>query len=227
MIFFDLDGTLLDNDAAVRAGVIVFLEAFRAEFSQDLESFLPRWEAATERHFQSTVSGRKESFWGQRRARMREIFGRDFSDEEADSRFKVYLAAYEAGWRLYPDVRPCLEALAGRRIGLISNGDGEQQRAKLQRLGLGDTFEVVVISREVDCAKPDRAIFDLAAKQANVAVGDCTYVGDRLEADALGSRDAGMKGIWLNRKMTSIAVPSGISVISELRELPSLLLAQD
>jgi putative hydrolase of the HAD superfamily len=226
MILFDLDGTLLDDAAAVRAGVAVFLEAFRSDFTEDLETFHRRWVSVSEKHFQSMNWMKKTSFWGQRRSRMREIFGRDLSDEEADERFKVYLKVYETSWRLYPDTLPCFEALAGKRIGLITNGDGTQQRLKLARLGLEDRFSVVVISREVDCAKPEPTIFQLAAKLGGVRVEDCVYVGDRLDADALGSQGAGMRGIWLKRDGKPTAEPVSVEVIASLEALPALIAAR-
>jgi putative hydrolase of the HAD superfamily len=226
MIFFDLDGTLLDDAAAVRVGVAVFLEAFRSDFTEDLESFHRRWVSVSEKHFQSMNWMKKTSFWGQRRSRMREIFGLDLSDEEADERFKVYLKVYETSWRLYPDTLPCFEALADKRIGLITNGDGTQQRLKLARLGLEDRFSVVVISREVDCAKPEPAIFQLAAKLGGMRVEDCVYVGDRLDADALGSQGAGMRAVWLERTRNVAEAPQGITMIGSLQELPALVAAK-
>jgi putative hydrolase of the HAD superfamily len=154
---------------------------------------------------------------------MREIFGRELADDEADAKFKVYLQAYNNSWQLYADVKPCLEALKGQPLGLISNGDGEQQRAKLEKFGLGAFFSVIIISREVDCAKPDKAIFELAAKQADRKLEDCVYVGDRLQADALGSSRAGMRGIWLRREGPPAELPAGIEVIQSLQELPKLI----
>jgi putative hydrolase of the HAD superfamily len=168
----------------------------------------------------------KTSFWGQRRSRMREIFGRDLSDDEADERFRVYLKVYEESWRLYPDVLPCFEALGDRRIGLITNGDGTQQRLKLARLGLEGRFSVVVISREVDCAKPDPAIFQLAAKLGGARAEDCVYIGDRLDADALGGQGAGMRGIWLKRDGQPAAASVGVEVIASLQALPAMLAAK-
>jgi putative hydrolase of the HAD superfamily len=100
---------------------------------------------------------------------------------------------------------------------------GEQQRSKIQKLGLVPYFSTVIISREVGCAKPDKAIFELAARKAGVDIKDCVYVGDRLEPDALAAQKAGMRGIWLDRKSEWDGGDLGVPVIRGLNELPELL----
>ena len=46
---------------------------------------------------------------------------------------------------------------------------------------------------------------------------ECVYVGDDFEEDAIGSRRAGMKGIWLNRDDSSH--PDEVGMIRTLNEL--------
>jgi putative hydrolase of the HAD superfamily len=222
MIFFDLDDTLLDHNSAARAGAAKFYETFRSDFDEELESFLVRWETVAEKYFQSNNSF-PYSLLEQRRMRMRDIFSTPPTDEEADARFQIYLDAYELNWRLYPDSISCLKTLQDHKLGLITNGESEQQRSKIQKLGLGPYLSTIIISREVDCAKPEKAIFELAAKQAGVNVKDCLYVGDRLQTDALSCQKAGMKGIWLDRQGKGVDGEFEITVIRSLMELPGLL----
>jgi putative hydrolase of the HAD superfamily len=223
VIFFDLDSTLLDHNEAAKAGAARFYETFHASLQGDLEAFLIRWDAVAEKYFQTGEDGREMNHTQSRRARMREIFSESLSDQEADKRFSVYVKTYEEHWRLFPDCLPCLQALQGRKLGLITNGVGEQQRSKIQKLGLGPYFSTVIISREVGCAKPDKAIFELAAREAGVDIKDCVYVGDRLEPDALAAQKAGMRGIWLDRKSQWNGEEVGVPVIRGLTEVPELL----
>ena len=53
------------------------------------------------------------SFVEQRRARVREFLGIDFTDAEADQALLPYLHAYEASWQLVPGVHEFLERSAG------------------------------------------------------------------------------------------------------------------
>ncbi len=131
MIFFDLDDTLLDHETAARAGATHVFNRFRSSFKEDLESFLARWHGVSEKYFQSN-SKIKYELWEERRLRIGKFFRKKVSAQEAESRFKLYLGAYEAVWRLFPDAVPCLEALRGRKLGLITNGESEMHRLKIQ-----------------------------------------------------------------------------------------------
>lgn len=227
VVFFDLDATLLDHDAAAKAGATKFFETYRPHFSMSLEDFLALWESAAEKYFQTGEAGREANHTQSRRGRMRELFLEQLSDQEADRRFKAYLETYEAHWRLFEDSLPCLKSLRRFPLGLITNGTGEQQRSKIQKMGLSPYLSHVIISREVDCAKPDKAIFELAARKAGVDQGNCIYVGDRLKTDALAAQGAGMRGIWLDRKNQWDGSEVGACVIQSLAELPDLLQDKD
>ncbi len=43
-VFFDLDGTLLDDDAAMRAGALAILAQHRAAFDLPDDAFARRWK---------------------------------------------------------------------------------------------------------------------------------------------------------------------------------------
>jgi putative hydrolase of the HAD superfamily len=59
-------------------------------------------------------------------------------------------------------------------------------------------------------------------------IHECFYVGDRMDTDAIGSKRAGMIGIWLNRKGELIPddVRTEIMVIETLGELRGKLNSQ-
>jgi putative hydrolase of the HAD superfamily len=223
MVFFDLDDTLLDHSAAAKAGATKVYETYRSSFKEDLEDFLLRWETVSEKYFQSNSPFLRLTTEERRRGRVREIFSHPLSEIEADARFQVYLDTYESRWELFTDSLPCLRSLKGRSLGLITNGEKEQHRSKIRKTNLGSYFSTVIISGEVGCAKPEQAIFELAAKQAGVPLADCVYVGDRLETDARSSQKAGMKGIWLDRKNRGAESGLEVPVIQSLMELPGLL----
>jgi putative hydrolase of the HAD superfamily len=100
---------------------------------------------------------------------------------------------------LCPGARAALEALrVNYRLILISNGSSELQREKLVRLGLIDLFECVLISAEVGCAKPDRAIFLQALARSGVVADEAVMVGDSFEQDVRGALAAGLRVYWLD-----------------------------
>lgn len=222
MIFFDLDDTLLDHGYAQRTASGKFFEHFAERLPYAREQFQPAWTVILERHFERFARG-EISFAEMRQSRIREVFADPaMEDEEAEARFNVYLRNYEANWRLFDDVLPCLERLNHHGIGIITNGNHLQQHQKLERIGLAGRFSTVVISEEVGLGKPDMGIFLEGCRRAGVQPAECVYVGDHWHNDVLGSRAAGMRAVWLNRK--KLPVPdSAVPVIESLGELdPSL-----
>jgi putative hydrolase of the HAD superfamily len=140
----------------------------------------------------------------------------------ADELFAGYFRVYEAHWALFPDVLPCLDDLAEHRFGIISNGNGIEQRSKLERTGIASRFETIHISTECGQPKPAAEIFHRAGHAAEVDVQNAVYVGDLYEIDALGARHAGLNGIWLDRNQAR-RVDHRPPIIGGLSELADVL----
>jgi putative hydrolase of the HAD superfamily len=218
-ILFDIDETLMDHNAAFRAGTAALHRA--GGTLGDEAEFLARWSAAHERNFDRFLAG-ELTHEEQRRRRVRDTFGEALTDAEAERLFAIYITAYEAAWSLHEDALRCLDALAAHPLGVVSNGHSEQQRAKLARLGIADRFRHVTISQDCGVAKPDARIFARACAECGVAPNEAVYVGDRYEVDAEGARRAGLIGIWLDRERTASLRHAG-PVIRSLEELPALI----
>jgi putative hydrolase of the HAD superfamily len=229
MIFFDIDGTLMDHAHAESAGALAFREEIPVFADADPMEFVALWHRLAEKHMNRFLAGETD-LQGQRRDRMRELYGSvdaGIDSRGAEAAFERYLAYYRASWRLYPDALPCLDALAGESLGVISNGGSDQQRRKLAILGIGDRFDTVLISGDLGRAKPDPAIFLRACELAGLELADCVYVGDRLDTDARAATRAGMRGVYLDRKDLNREGDGAIDVprIESLAELHSLLTA--
>lgn len=102
--------------------------------------------------------------------------------------------------QLYPDVEPALKGLSGRGyfLGLISNAPADTRRT-VDALGLDRYMKSIVISGAVGYSKPRPEIFEIALRAANVAPDEAVHVGDVYEADVVGARNAGMKGVLIDR----------------------------
>jgi len=223
MIFFDLDDTLLDHRSAQDKAIIAWREVVGARLVPHSQAQLPEiWHSATLRNWK-LFERNAISFAEQRRRRIRDIV-RDpnLSDQGADEMFARYVLLYEANWQLFPDVLPCLELLRGQKLGILTNGDPEQQKRKLELFGLLRRFDVVVILGENGPRKPALEAFELAARQARVHAVECLYIGDQIENDALAARAAGWRGVWLDRTGMMVA-PNGIERITSLLDVPFLL----
>jgi len=200
-IFFDIDGTLLDDAAAERTAALTFRDQHRSLFTPLDDAFVQLWRTLAVTQWLRYERG-ELSFTDQRRARMIGLFatvGCVLSPAEADNLFLVYLQHYEQNWSLFPDVLPCLDALASLPLGIISNGDQAQQLAKLETVGIRSRFATIIVSGAIGVAKPSPAIFREACRRMGRPRHHCVYVGDGLATDALASAAAGLRGVWLNR----------------------------
>lgn len=128
-----------------------------------------------------------------------------------------------------PGAETLLNMLRGQvKIGIITNGFTALQQARLQRTGLNDYFDPLVISEQVGVAKPDRRIFDYALAQAgNPERSRVLMVGDTLESDIAGGINAGLATVWLNshrRPLSGDITPT--HQVSSLNELTDWLIKQ-
>ena len=224
-VFFDLDDTLLDYHSAMRAAAGMFWADHLSVFGRlGIETFVAQWESLAARMTQLSIAG-QIAWEDQRRLRMTELFaqaGRTISPHQAEEFFGRYFEHFKANWRLFPDVRPCLDQLASLPLGIISNGEDHQQRSKLAATHIIDRFKVIVISSAAGVHKPEPAIFRHACELAACHPRDCVFVGDQVAGDALAARAVGMQGIWLNRRRQFMP-GCDVETIETLAELPDLL----
>ncbi|AIR04804.1 MULTISPECIES: pyrimidine 5'-nucleotidase [Cedecea] len=125
-----------------------------------------------------------------------------------------------------PGAVSLLNALKGKaKLGIITNGFTALQQIRLERTGLRDYFDLLVISEQVGVAKPDRRIFDYTFEQMNQPSRDrVLMVGDTAESDILGGINAGIATCWLNAHGRT--APEGIEPtwqVTSLSELEQLL----
>lgn len=187
-VLFDLDNTLTPRRACVAA----FAPVFAAHFRSLLD---PMENAHLARQFIEIDRGG----YNPRRANdLRECL---------PWRTKPTAEALEAYWQQgIVDVmvpRPGLVELfdgleaRGFKIGVVTNGGETFQSKKVDRLGIRNRIQSLVISETAGCKKPDPRIFDIACQKLGVAHGECWFVGDHPVNDVLGATRCGMKGVWI------------------------------
>jgi putative hydrolase of the HAD superfamily len=219
VVLFDIDDTLLDHSAALRTATDTLYRTLKLPLTAD--QFASAWMAALVRNFDRYLAG-ELSYQDQRRVRVRETIDPTLSDEAADEIISRYIDSYEASWSLFADAIPCLDALSGHRLGIISNGQSHQQRMKLTQTGILARFECVTISEECGCAKPSAEIFERACSSLGTSPTTVIYVGDLYDVDAAGARNAGLVGVWLDRAARASEAHDQ-PIIGSLSELPRLV----
>lgn len=179
-IYFDLDGTLVHRTRSYDALLDVVFEAELGHTSTALR------EAYEERFFAAFEACEPEPV----RRGMAAAVETVGVDADPEALVGALQRAEQTHSTVAPGTRESLAALAERnRLGVLTNGVPEWQRAKLAHHDLLSPFEAVVASYEVGAHKPDPAVFEAARERLDAR--QFVMVGDDYEADVEGARAAG------------------------------------
>jgi putative hydrolase of the HAD superfamily len=187
-ILFDLDGTLWDRNAAVRA----LVTQQHRELHQWLGHVAQR--DYVERVVRLDDNGRAD------KTVLYQTIGIEFGLSEyavallhADfwTRFQVFTLPFTEVIETLHHLRR-LEI----KLGIITNGSTKVQEAKISRLGLSDLVDVVLISEREGVRKPDAEIFHRALRRLGVSPSEAWFVGDNPEVDVVGAAAAGLRSFW-------------------------------
>ncbi|MCA0331939.1 MAG: HAD family hydrolase [Actinobacteria bacterium] len=225
LVLFDLDGTLVDHDAAELSAITGWIGA--AGFPADVDGVPSEqvWRQVSEAAFPDYFAGRL-TFEEQRRVRVRTFLPmmgvrvEEMADAELDRHFLEYRSRYEASWQPFPDAVDCLLRLRStHRLAVLTNGDQSQQDDKMRRTGLAALVETTIASSSLGMSKPMAGAFHAALTRLGADPTTTTYVGDRLDTDARAACAAGLAGVWLNRAADS-GEARDVRVIATLDDLP-------
>ena len=188
LLLLDLDNTLVDRAAAVRAWAADYLAERRddpslleAVVAADGDGLRPKPDVAADLtallHLSAAESA--EIIVTLRAGVIQHL--RLVADAEA-----ALALARDHGWTPF----------------IVTNGQERQQERKIASLGLHTQVAGWVISEAVGIAKPDPRIFALAAEATGQSLADAWMVGDSAEADIVGAHAAGLRSAYLLRGRT-------------------------
>jgi putative hydrolase of the HAD superfamily len=103
-------------------------------------------------------------------------------------------------FRAFADAPPALTELGelGLTLVCVSNWDCSLPSV-LDRCGLADSLDGVVVSAVQGARKPDPAIFAAALEVAGCGPDEALHVGDTVEEDVEGARAAGIRALLIRR----------------------------
>ncbi len=180
-VVFDLDDTLYGEKSYVRSGYKKIAQAF------------PAIENAAEKLWERFVRGEKAI------DAVLESEGA-FSPENLEKCVRIY-RTQTPEIALYDGVEQMLRRMkaSGKKLGLITDGRPEGQRAKLRALRLDELFDEIIVTDElggVAYRKPCEKAFELMCERLGVAAGKCVYIGDNPRKDFIAPQKLGMKSIY-------------------------------
>lgn len=207
-LIFDLDDTLYEQTTP-------FIKAFEKNIEHDdlpVLAIHKRTREISDEVFDQTESGaldvrdmhvyRLQKAFEEHGVTLSREDALQFQDDYRDNQYKIEYAP-----RIEDIFRYCLAHKI--EIGIITNGPSEHQRSKLRQLEIERWIDDkhIVISSEVEIAKPSVEIFKRAEATFSELDTQTYYIGDSYENDVIGAKAYGWKSIWINKK--EFAIPKG------------------
>jgi len=222
-LLFDLDHTLFDTEQSeLRAFYQTMLAAGIANPEQHIAAYRNINTSLWEQVERGEVSPQQV-----RTLRFERLVAELRLDLDPLSLADAFVIGLGANGGLYPGAEELLVELNQQHsLAIVTNGLGEVQRARLNRLEIERYFDAVVISAEVGVAKPGTEIFDLVfAALGNPKKDDVVMIGDSLSSDIQGGTNYGISTCWYNPSKIEAGPNDQIThEISSLRELHKLII---
>ncbi|MBQ7597144.1 MAG: HAD family hydrolase [Clostridia bacterium] len=190
-VFFDFDDTLQSRKGAYRLYCEAFLTRYfpnigekeRLQKLDEMEALVDGGYKDREVYFPELIA-----LWGwENHPPLQELY------DSFNLDFGKYIV-------LLPGAVETLKELKrrGYLLGAVTNGVSSLQNIKLDTAGIRALFDVVVVSGDIGVYKPDRRIFDEAARRLGVENRQVLFVGDHPVNDIDGALGAGMYAIRMN-----------------------------
>ena len=201
-IFFDLDRTLWDFDAAAEVAFERIYEKYNLK-SLGIPSAHEFHEVYHPLNEQLWVLYREDKItkdYLNRTRFMQPLAHYGIHDTAlADHLSEDYVYWSPRIVRLVPGTMELLDYLKPKyHLHLITNGFQEVQHTKLSGSGLEPYFETLTVSEEVGVKKPNPEIFLYALRKANASPVESLMIGDEMAVDIDGARAAGIDQIFYN-----------------------------
>lgn len=231
-ILFDLDDTLLDDDKA-------------AELAWDKTCRISAKETGLfdAKELFERINYIRKNYWNDARRASTEDKGRiDFyyarmvivrsaldelgcdNNSIAEKIVSTYTTLKQESIEFIPNAENTLRELKNRRIilALLTNGDGNEQRTKIERFGITKFFNTCLVEGELGYGKPDPRIYEMALNELQVKSKQVWMVGNDLYFDIAGAQRSGIYTVWCDYEKKGLPEGSKVKpdrIINNLAEL--------
>lgn len=189
-VLFDLDETLVSYDRSSSSVLESAFESVGVDPFFDVEDFQARYE---------TFLPESDSIDHLRELIFADIAANAGRDPALGRQLATEYAAERDHGRvsMLPGAASLLDELRDRPLGLVTNGDPEMQRPKLDSTGLRDRFETIVYAGHDTASKPHPEPFQRALADLDVDAPRGAFVGNDPVADVDGAHEVGMRSVWI------------------------------
>ena len=204
-VFFDLDHTLWDFD---RNSSLAFERVFRRhDIKLELSEFIKEYEPINLHYwklYRDEVISKEELRRGRLIATF-SLFKISMPLQKIDLMASSYIEELPKDNHLFENTLEILEYLQEKyRLHIITNGFEEVQHLKLRNSGIQKYFDTVTTSEGAGTKKPHPNIFQTALKKASATSHYSIMIGDSMEADIVGAKNARMHTLFFNYRNEAI-----------------------
>lgn len=184
-VIFDLDDTLYSEKEYVRSGY------------RKITEVLPQVENVAEKLWK---------LFEEKKPAIDELLKQEKIDSEGVKQSCLHAYRYQIpDIHLYEGVVEMLEEFRanGLKLGIITDGRPEGQRAKLQVLGIETMVDEIIVTDEFggpEFRKPNQKAFVTMKERLGVDYTEMCYVGDNTKKDFIAPEQLGMRSIWFKNK---------------------------
>lgn len=229
-ILFDLDDTILSYD-----------NELDEVWSEVCDEFATRLDGVRPEALRAAIDEHRAWYWSDpdrhRRGRLdlelarREIVGGAFErlglamSPIAEELGLSYAKKRDAAIEPFPGALETLKIIRDRgvRLALVTNGNGEAQRRKIDRFGVEVYFDYVLIEGEFGAGKPEERVYRHALERLGARTDEAWMVGDNLEWEVAAPQRIGIFAIWMDSRRKGLPESTNIRPDRIISALPELL----
>lgn len=219
-LLWDVDGTLLDFDAAEKAAIkSLFTEFDLGDCTDEMIDCYSKINISYWQRLERGEITKPHVLLG----RFNEFFEKYGIDTSVSEKFNDAYQLRLGDTIVYrDDSKEIVSSLKGKiRQIAVTNGTITAQTKKLDRSGLGILMDGIYMSEELGIEKPDRRFFDIVFEKEGINDrSEVMIVGDSLTSDVQGGINAGISICWYNPGKSK--KPDDIKIDFEINDLHEL-----
>lgn len=226
-LFFDLDHTLWDFDSNSRQTLAALYDDLQLkdkgvdDFERFHKNYLVHNEKLWDRYRKGFIKS-EELRWKRMWLTLLDF---KIGDEQLAREMGIaFMDLLPTRQILFPYAIEILHYLTKKKyvLHLITNGFEKTQHAKLKNSGLDAFFKEVITSEGSNSLKPNKAIFEYALQKTNAGIKESIMLGDDIDVDIAGARDAGLDQVYINHLNKPLPAAAPTYTVGSLKELEDI-----
>lgn len=224
-VFFDLDHTLWDFEKNASETLRHLFHYFNLQQLQlfTLEQFLQAFHQVNRQLWSAFDQGKVDKAYIRgERFRIVSQYLKVSPSSLPEQLGDLYLTQCPAKSNVMPYTHEILKYLKDHyHLHIITNGFNDVQSIKIDSARLSDFFVHVITADSCGYQKPHKKIFEHALEVSQAQADECVMIGDNLNTDIKGARNAGIDQIYYNPYKLSHdeKVSYEINCLSQIKEI--------